>query len=179
MRVVSIVACAAVLTGCAPSPTHIQAAYVSPAMYNGLTCDEVDTEIMAVDDKANDLYRRINHQANADAWKMGIGLLVTWPALLFLSGGDGAEAGEYAQLKGQKDALIDARRHCASHTLTGSGVGEIPGTIHYGKVTIVPAKTPTGLCIIAPANYVGTGAVNMPAITTGMPRCSDLPPIGN
>ena len=177
MRVVPVVACLAVLFGCAPSPTHIQAAYVSPTTYYGLTCDQVDTEIMAVDDKANDLYRRIKHTSNADAWKMGIGLLVTWPALLFLSGGDGAESAEYAQLKGQKDALIDARRVCASHTLTGTSVGEIPGTTHYGQVTIVPAKTPSGLCIIAPANYVGSGAANMPAITSAMPRCSDLPPI--
>lgn len=177
MRVISVVACFAVLSSCAPSPTHIQAAYVSPTMYNGFTCDQVDTEIMAVDDKATDLYRRINHKANGDAWKMGIGLLVTWPALLFLSGGDSAEAGEYAQLKGQKDALIDARRTCASHTLTGTAVGDIPGTEHYGQVTIVPAKTASGLCIIAPANYVGSGAANMPAITSAMPRCSDLPPI--
>jgi hypothetical protein len=177
MRVVTVAACVAVRAGCAPSPTRIQAAYVSPAMYNNLTCDQVDTEIMAVDSKAEEMYRRLKHVSNSDAWKMGIGLLVTWPALLFLSGGDGADAAAYAQLKGQKDALIDARRHCASHTLTGTAAGEIPGTIHYGKVTIVPAKTPSGLCIIAPANYVGTGAANMPAITNAMLRCSDLPPV--
>jgi hypothetical protein len=177
MRVVTVVACAALLFGCAPSPTRIQAAYVSPTTYYALTCDQVDTEIMAVDDKATDLYRRIKHTSNSDAWKMGIGLLVTWPALLFLSGGDGAEAAEYAQLKGQKDALIDARRVCASHTLTGTAAGEIPGTVHYGRLTVVPAKTASGLCIIAPANYVGTGAANMPAITSAMPRCSDLPPV--
>lgn len=36
---------------------------------------------------------------------MGIGLAVFWPALLFLEGGDGPEATEYAQLKGEYEAL--------------------------------------------------------------------------
>ena len=67
MRVVTVVACVAVLAGCAPSPTHIQAAYVSPAMYNNLTCDQVDTEIMAVDGKAEDMYRRLKNTSNSDA----------------------------------------------------------------------------------------------------------------
>jgi opacity protein-like surface antigen len=52
--------------------------------------------------------------------------------------------------------------------------GEIPGTIHYGLVTKVPANTPSGYCLIVPDDYIGTGAANMPAVTTGMPRCSSV-----
>jgi hypothetical protein len=143
-----------------------------------MTCDQIDTEIYAVDTKANDLYHRLNRRADGDAWKMGIGLIVAWPALLFLSGGDGPQATEYAQLKGSKDALIAARRTCADRSGRVSARGEIPGTVHYGQITLVPAETATGMCIIAPASYRGTGAQNSPAITGGMPRCSSLPPPG-
>jgi hypothetical protein len=172
---VSIVACAAVLSACASSPTRISSAYVSPTAYNNLTCDQIDTEIMAVDSRASDLYHRLKHRANGDSWKMGIGLLVAWPALLFLSGGNGPEATEYAQMKGQKDALIAARRTC----VRARQIGETPGTVHYGKVTLVPAETPSGMCIVAPAGYRGTGAQNSPTVNASMPRCSSLgQPVG-
>ena len=38
---------------------------------------------------------------------MGVGLVLFWPALIFLEGGDGPEAAEYAQLKGNYEALQD------------------------------------------------------------------------
>jgi hypothetical protein len=50
----------------------------------------------------------------------------------------------------------------------------VPGTMRIGNITLVPAETPSGVCIIAPANYVGTGSVTRPAITSGTPRCSSL-----
>ena len=177
MRVVSAFVCAAVLSGCASSPARISAAYVSPLAYRNLTCDDIDTEIYAVDNKATDLYRRLKHRANGDAWKMGVGVFVAWPALLFLSGGNGEQATEYAQLKGQKDALIEARRHCSGTKYGSASAGEIPGTVHMGKITLVPADTPSGICIIAPASYRGTGAQNSPAISTAMPRCSNVAPV--
>ena len=36
---------------------------------------------------------------------MAIGLVLFWPTLFFLEGGDGPEAAEYARLKGEVDAL--------------------------------------------------------------------------
>lgn len=215
MRVVSILVCAALLSSCASSPTHIQASYVSPQTYASFNCDQIDTEIMAVDTRATDLYHRIAHRANGDAWKMGIGMLVAWPALLFLSGGNHHDGDEYAQLKGQKDALIAARRNCtrpAAIMATGpaaapqslaeqavaatraasfspssasivtaatiapatNALGEIPGTVHIGRLTLVPARTASGQCVIAPDDYIGTGAANMPAITSDRPRCDSI-----
>lgn len=38
-------------------------------------------------------------------------------------------------------------------------------------VRLVPAKTPSGFCIIAPPGYAGTGSQSRPAITTATPRC--------
>ena len=36
---------------------------------------------------------------------MGVGLILFWPALFFLEGGDGPEAQEYARLKGEREAI--------------------------------------------------------------------------
>jgi hypothetical protein len=36
---------------------------------------------------------------------MAIGLILFWPALFFLEGGDGPQAAEYARLRGEVDAL--------------------------------------------------------------------------
>jgi len=36
---------------------------------------------------------------------MGIGLVLFWPALFFLEGGDGPEAAEYTRLRGEVDAM--------------------------------------------------------------------------
>ena len=38
-------------------------------------------------------------------------------------------------------------------------------------VRLVPAKTPSGYCIQAPAGYVGTGSVSRPAVSTDRPLC--------
>ena len=39
---------------------------------------------------------------------MAIGLIIFWPALFFLEGGDGASAAEYSRLKGEFEALEQA-----------------------------------------------------------------------
>jgi hypothetical protein len=40
-----------------------------------------------------------------------------------------------------------------------------------GGVLLVPAQTPSGYCIQAPANYVGTGSASRPAINSERPLC--------
>lgn len=50
--------------------------------------------------------------------------------------------------------------------------GEVPGTKNLGGgVYLVPAKTPSGYCIKAPAGYRGTGSVTRPAVSTMKPLC--------
>ncbi len=46
--------------------------------------------------------------ATKDAVAMTVGLVVFWPSLFFLSGGNGANAAELARLKGSLDALEQA-----------------------------------------------------------------------
>lgn len=50
--------------------------------------------------------------------------------------------------------------------------GEVPGTKNLGGgVYLVPARTPSGYCIKAPAGYRGTGSVSRPAVSTMKPLC--------
>ena len=39
---------------------------------------------------------------------MAVGMLLFWPALFFLEGGDSPEAAEYSRLKGEVEALNEA-----------------------------------------------------------------------
>lgn len=69
---------------------------------------------------------------------------------------------------------LQAEKHCgasssnASQTTYSGGSG---GIVDLGDVRKIPAKTPSGYCLMAPADYRGTGAVNSPAITDALPRC--------
>ena len=93
------------ISGCASAPEDIAAAYVSPNEYNGFTCDELEDEMRALSRKVAILTGKLDEEANSDNIQMGVGLVLFWPALLFLEGGDGAEAAEYALLKGKYEAV--------------------------------------------------------------------------
>jgi len=93
------------IVGCASNPDKIDAAYVSPLKYERYDCRQIAMEMDHVGRRTEELYHRLEKERNADNWQMGIGLALFWPALFFLEGGDGPEAAEYAQLKGEYEAL--------------------------------------------------------------------------
>lgn len=222
VKCVSVVASLCTLSACATDPNKIAASYVSPLKYEGYDCQQIAVEQAGIEERTNVLYHNLKGRNNSDKWMMGVGLLVAWPALLFMKGNNSAENAEYAQLKGNYDALqhtaiekrcglafasdlrsvvkptvpatnaaaavvqpsamtaspatVSAATSAAAVAVKPPQQGEIPGTVHYGQVTLVPANTRSGRCIIAPDDYVGTGAANMPALSDGLPRCSSLPP---
>ena len=55
--------------------------------------------------KVAELRGTLDKDASNDAAQMGIGLILFWPALFFLEGGDGVQAAQYSQLKGEFEAL--------------------------------------------------------------------------
>ena len=95
------------LVACASNPNDIDAAYVSPLKYKDYDCDQLAMEMDYVGQRTTKLYQRLKDERTADNWQMGVGLVLFWPALFFLEGGDGPEAAEYAQLKGEYEALRD------------------------------------------------------------------------
>ena len=64
--------------------------------------------------RAQELYGQLDKTASNDAAQMAVGMVLFWPALFFLEGGDGPEAAEYARLKGERDALeqVAIQKHC-------------------------------------------------------------------
>lgn len=105
MKKIGIISIATMLCACASNPNKIDAAYVSPMKYSSYDCDQIALEMDYVGQRTNVLYQRLEKKRTADNWQMGIGLVLFWPSLFFLEGGDGPEATEYAQLKGEFKAL--------------------------------------------------------------------------
>lgn len=91
--------------GCATSPDKIPAQYVSPLIYKDYDEDQIVHEMDHIGRRTGELYASLKKKATGDKWQMGLGLLLFWPALFALEGGDGPEAQEYARLRGQYEAL--------------------------------------------------------------------------
>ena len=64
--------------------------------------------------KAQELHGSLKKKADNDQAQTALSLIF-WPSLLFLEGGDGPQATEYAQLKGERDALEDSaiQKNCS------------------------------------------------------------------
>ena len=96
---------AAILAGCASQPDKLSATYADPSLYRGYDCDQIRGQLIGHNRRLATLKGDLEDEADADAWQMGLGLIILWPTLFWLEGGDSAEAAEYQQLKGEVDAL--------------------------------------------------------------------------
>jgi len=101
----SALAATALLVGCASNPNNIDATYVSPLKYANYNCDQIAQEMGHLEQRTNVLYQNLQRKRTNDNWAMGVGMVLFWPALFALDGGDGPEATEYAQVKGEYEAL--------------------------------------------------------------------------
>ena len=97
--------CLSIITGCATSPDKISATYVSPLKYKDYDNDQIVMEMDYIGQRTAELYYQLDKEAKRDQGQMALGLLIFWPALFFLEGGDGPQAAEYARLKGEYEAL--------------------------------------------------------------------------
>ena len=104
------------LIACATPPQNIQASYVSDATYRDYDCDQVAEETVRVQRRVGNLHASLKKTASDDAAQMGVGLILFWPALFFLEGGDGPQAQEYARLKGEAEALerVSIQKRCGA-----------------------------------------------------------------
>lgn len=98
---------------CATPPDKIEAAYVSPLTYENYSCEQIGQEAARVSDRAAQALGIQKKKADGDAVKMGVGLVLFWPALLFVDG-KGANEHEVARLKGEMDALekVSVQKGC-------------------------------------------------------------------
>jgi len=107
-KILTIAACAVALNACATPPEKISSAYVSPLQYKDYDCDQITMETDRVSRRVQSLNASLKKTASDDSAQLAIGMVLFFPALFFLEGSDGADAQEYARLKGESEALQSA-----------------------------------------------------------------------
>jgi hypothetical protein len=100
-------AAALLLAGCATNPSDIQPTYVSPVLYQNLSCQQLAAEAARVSQEAQVATGQQSQQQGRDAVATTVGVVLFWPAL-FLIGGDKGNAAQLANLKGQMNAIEQA-----------------------------------------------------------------------
>lgn len=101
--ITTILAC--LVSACASSPDELTPSYVSPLQYQRYDCGQIAEEAANVERRVAELYGTLDKKSSDDNAQMGLGLVLFWPALFFLEGGDGADAVEYRRLRGEYEAL--------------------------------------------------------------------------
>lgn len=91
------------MSGCASKAQNISATYVSPLQYQSYTCPQVGDEISRIGRKVTEVSGQQDRTAGKDAAAMTVGLILFWPALFLLPGGEHKD--ELARLKGEYEAL--------------------------------------------------------------------------
>ena len=122
--------------GCASAPEKIAAQYVSETQYQSYRCDQLRLETDRVTERIEILYKKVKTLSDNDQAQMSVGLILFWPALLFLEGGDGPEAAEYTRLKGEKVAIEQASlsKNCIA--------GKTPDTVSIEQ-PVQPTNVPS------------------------------------
>lgn len=105
--VVALALCGVLVSGCATNPNDIAPAYVSPVLYQNLSCEQLGQEAVRVSQAAAVATGAQQSQAGKDATMVGISLILFWPAAFFI-GGDKGNAAEVARLKGEMQAIEQA-----------------------------------------------------------------------
>lgn len=105
--VTAAAAASLLLAGCATNPNQISAAYVSPVLYQNLSCQQLAAEAQRVSNAAAAASGAQSNQASKDAVMTTVGVVLFWPALFFI-GGDKGNAAEVARLKGEMQAIEQA-----------------------------------------------------------------------
>lgn len=89
---------------CASSSKDIAAIYVPPTQYGQFGCDQLSQEFDRLEIKKNSLATNLDKKASNDQGITAVSLILFWPAAFALGGNEVQEA-EYAQLKGEYDAV--------------------------------------------------------------------------
>ncbi|MEM8786657.1 MAG: hypothetical protein AAGE76_00190 [Pseudomonadota bacterium] len=115
MRIITALAAAVLVAGCAQRAEDISSAYVSPLDYQYLDCAQLADEGRRVATRLSAQSQRQDQQAQNDAVATGVGAILFWPALFFIEGDD-ETASEVSQLKGELQAIqgVSQRRGCAA-----------------------------------------------------------------
>ena len=104
---------AAAVGACATYSEKIPSTYVSPVLYEHLSCRQIAEEATRVASRAAAAAGAQDSQANKDNVLTAVTVVVFWPAAFFV-GGDRANAVEVGRLKGEMEALeqVSIKKNC-------------------------------------------------------------------
>jgi hypothetical protein len=107
------VALAAAMGACASYSEKVPTSYVSPMIYENMSCKQIAEEASRVSRRAAEAAGVQDSQATKDSVVTGVAIVVFWPAAFFV-GGDRGTAAELGRLKGEMDALEQAssKKNC-------------------------------------------------------------------
>ena len=107
-RTLAIIAAVGVIAiqGCASRSGNVAATYVSPMEYSGYSCEQIRARMRSVSSGVMRVSGQQDDAASRDAWATGVGLVLFWPALFFITPDD--QSDQLARLKGQYEALEEA-----------------------------------------------------------------------
>jgi hypothetical protein len=94
-----------IVSACASQPEELAAQYTSDLRYHEWSCKNLAQEATNIDRRLNELYGSLKEKAGDDQAQMAVGLILFWPALFLLEGGDGPQATEFSRLKGDREAI--------------------------------------------------------------------------
>lgn len=116
---VAALAAGLLLAGCATNPNNVAPTYVSPILYQNLTCEQLAQEAASVSARASAAAGQQADAASRDAVAATVSAIIFWPAL-FMIGGDGQQTAELARLRGEMQAIEQA------NTAKGCGIQFAP-----------------------------------------------------
>ena len=103
MKTASVIIIFFFLAGCAASPSSINPAYISPLKYSGHDCEQIKQEYACVNQELAAMSKKQATASTVDTVALSVGLVLFWPALFFMIGGD--NEAELAQLLGDREAI--------------------------------------------------------------------------
>jgi hypothetical protein len=118
---VCVTALGLTVAGCATGSAGIHAEYTPSMMYQGYSCQQLAMEDVRLRSDVAELKGEVDHNATNDKIMTGVGVALFWPALFFIKGNGEAES-QYAELKGQHQAIQEAfaMKGCADPTSAAS-----------------------------------------------------------
>lgn len=114
LRTISVALLATtLLAGCITRSAEVRSEQADPVEFADWTCDRIDDELDAVQQRAADVAYAVDERAGNNIMALGVGVTVFWPALLAMRPA-GLEAVDLARLKGRYEALrtASAARGC-------------------------------------------------------------------
>ena len=169
-----LAACAALtLSACATSSNEIASGYTSPLQYQGYDCQQIAMEEQTVLARVSQLGGQIDRRATNDKIAMGVGVVIFWPALLFVKG-NGEQTAEYARLKGEHEALENA---AIAKRCLGGAQASLP-SMGYAAAPPAPAMDFRPAAYAQPAapyqQYPMASPAWSPAASAGAGRVTDV-----